>query len=53
MINYLDPETVIYHGDEQWMAFPYFRKVYKSPYTFSIVVADNTGNFGWAIKKEA
>jgi hypothetical protein len=53
MINYLDPETIIYHGDEQWMVFPYFRKVYQSPYTFSLYRTDHTGNFGWAIKKEA
>lgn len=54
MINYLDPETIIYHGhgDEQWMVFPCFRKVYRSPYTFSLFT-DHTGNFGWAIKKEA
>ena len=53
MINYLDPETIIYHGSEQWMVFPYFRKVYQSPYTFSLSYVDHTGNFGWAIKKEA
>lgn len=53
MINYLDPETIIYHGSEQWMVFPYFRKVYQSPTTFSLEFADHTGNFGWAIKKEA
>lgn len=53
MINYLDPETIIYHGDEQWMVFPYLRKVYVSPYTFSLLRTDHTGNFGWAIKKEA
>jgi len=53
MINYLDPETIIYHGSEQWMVFPYFRKVYQSPTTFSLQFADHTGNFGWAIKKEA
>ncbi len=53
MINYLDPETIIYHGDEQWMVFPYLRKVYQSPYTFSLSTVDHTGNFGWAIKKEA
>jgi hypothetical protein len=53
MINYLDPETIIYHGDEQWMVFPYLRKVYQSPYTFSLEIVDHTGNFGWAIKKEA
>lgn len=53
MINYLDPETIIYHGDEQWMVFPYFRKVYQSPYTFSIVRTTHTGNYGWVIKKEA
>jgi hypothetical protein len=53
MINYLDPETIIYHGYEQWMVFPYFKKVYKSPYSFSLSSADFTGNFGWAIKKEA
>ena len=53
MINYLDPETIIYHGDEQWMVFPCFRKVYQSPYTFSLSETTHTGNFGWAIKKEA
>lgn len=53
MINYLDPETIIYHGDEQWMVFPYFRKVYQPPYVFSVYQSNHTGNFGWAIKKEA
>jgi len=53
MINYLEPETILYHGDEQWMVFPYLRKVYQSPYTFSLSNVDHTGNFGWAIKKEA
>ena len=53
MINYLEPETIIYHGDEQWMVFPYLRKVYRSPYTFALSIVDHTGNFGWAIKKEA
>jgi len=53
MINYLDPETIIYHGDEQWMVFPYFKKVYQSPYTFSLSYVVHSGNFGWAIKKEA
>lgn len=53
MINYLDPETIIYHGSEQWMVFPYLRKVYQPPTTFNIQYANHTGNFGWAIKKEA
>jgi len=53
MINYLDPETTIYHGSEQWMVFPYFRKVYQSPTTFDLSMVNHTGNFGWAIKKEA
>jgi len=53
MINYIDPETIIYHGSEQWMVFPYLRKVYQSPYTFSLYMVNHTGNFGWAIKKEA
>jgi len=53
MINYLDPETVIYHGDEQWMVFPHLRKVYQSPYSFSLSYVTHTGNYGWAIKKEA
>ena len=53
MINYIDQETIIYHGDEQWMVFPYFKKVYQSPSTFSLSYVDHSGNFGWAIKKEA
>lgn len=53
MINYIEPETIIYHGSEQWMIFPWLRKVYQSPYTFHLKRVDHTGNFGWAIKKEA
>lgn len=53
MINYLDPETIISNGGEQWMVFPWLRKVQTDIYTTSIVSSNHTANYGWAIKKEA
>jgi len=52
-INYLDPEMILYHGNEQWVVFPWFKKEYQSPYSTGLSVVTHTGNFGWAIKKEA
>jgi len=54
-INYIDPETVLNKGEEQWVVFPCFRKVYQNEYWTSNSSSGEThsGNFGWAVKKEA
>jgi len=63
-INYLDPETVISNGDEQWVVFPWFKKVPMPAYAHIVedtingvsgkaYAVNHSGNYGWAIKKEA
>ena len=63
-INYLDPETVISNGDEQWVVFPWFKKVQMPAYAHIVedtvngvsgkaYAVNHSGNYGWAIKKEA
>ena len=53
-INYLDPETIINKDGEQWVVFPWFKKIYKDEYwTATTSGATDSGNFGWAVKKEA
>ena len=51
-INYLDPETIITKGDDQWVVFPFFKKVYQDVYWRGANPITHTGVFGWAIKKE-
>ena len=51
-INYLDPETIITKGSDQWVVFPFFKKVYQVVYWTGVNYTTHTGNFGWAIKKE-
>jgi len=51
-INYLDPESILTKGSEQWMVFPCFKKTNAATYATSAGHLDS-GNFGWAVKKEA
>ena len=51
-INYLDPETIINKDGEQWIVFPWFKKIYKDEYwTSTEQGATDSGNFGWAVKR--
>jgi len=53
-INYIDPETVITKDGEQWVVFPCFKKMYQNEYwTTAETGSTHSGNFGWAVKKEA
>jgi len=48
--NFIDPEEIVYHGNEQWVVFPFFRKV--NIYKTNLTNLDSSLTFGWAIKKE-
>lgn len=61
-INYLDTEAIISDEGEQWMVFPWIRRQ-PTPVDEHVVGAtigdsytyrgtNNSGNYGWAIKKE-
>lgn len=53
-INYLDPETILNKDGDQWVVFPCFKKIYKNEYWTATDDFDvESGNFGWAVKKEA
>lgn len=63
-INYLDPETIVTNGDEQWVVFPWFKKVQMPPHAHAVedregsisyiyYAVNHSGNYGWAVKKEA
>jgi len=53
-INYLDPNTIITNGSDQWMVFPCLKKVYQNEYwTTTSAYSTHSGNFGWAVKREA
>jgi len=43
VMSYIDPETVLYHGVEQWVVFPHFART----------GTPNTGTYAHAFKKEA
>lgn len=54
-INYIDPEDILYHGAEQWMVFPFFRKInawYRVSGDYKYLMdLDSTLTYGWAIRK--